>query len=232
MMGHDMGDAPELALGPPAAATPPTEGGATRGAVGRLRALVLAVAVATLALCIGAAVLLRPRAPPLEVLGQLPVYRLEDQRGQPFGTDELRGKVYAAAFFFTSCPTVCPRISSAMAAVQARSERLGAAFHLVSFTVDPENDTVEVLADYAREYRADPARWTFLRGDEAALMRVVVDGFKLAMGKEPGGPSAIFHSEKLVLVDRDGRIRGYYEATDAGAEVLVDAAARLVDEGE
>lgn len=228
-----MAHAPELALGTPAAATPPVDGGDTPGAAGRrLRALVLVVAVLTFALSVGAALLLRPRAPPLEVLGQLPVYRLEDQRGQAFGTDELRGKVYAAAFFFTSCPTVCPRISSAMAAVQARSEGLGEAFHLVSFTVDPDNDTVEVLADYGREYRADPARWTFLRGDQPALMRVVVDGFKLAMGKEPGGPSAIFHSEKLVLVDQGGRIRGYYEATDAGGEALVGAAARLVDEAE
>src|SRR5271154_6798529 len=112
-----------------------------------------------------------------------------------------------------------------MAQIQRRARNLGQAFHLVTFTVDPENDTPERLAAYAASYHADPSRWTFLTGSLASIETTVVKGFKIAMGREPADDGStlfsIFHGEKLVLVDADGVIRGYYDADDAGTDDLL-----------
>jgi protein SCO1/2 len=162
-----------------------------------------------------------PASPRMRI--PLPEFQLTDQRGEPFTLARLRGKVWVADFIFTSCGIVCPKLTKRMAEVQHRTRNLGDAFHLVSFTVDPDNDTPERLAAYAREYRASPHRWTFLTGSLADIETTVVKGFKVAMGKEEAnaGLFSIFHGERFVLVDRAGAIRGYYEATDEGLEELV-----------
>jgi protein SCO1/2 len=86
---------------------------------------------------------------------------------------------------------------------------------LVSFTVDPEHDTPSVLREYASRLNAQPGRWNFLTGDKSTIYRLAKDGFKLATA-EGGNPGPI-HSTRMVLVDRSGVIRGYYDATDADA---------------
>jgi protein SCO1/2 len=167
---------------------------------------------------------LHPPAPPAMKI-QLPAFQLTDQRGQPFGSADLRGRIWVADFVFTSCPTVCPKLTHRMQVIAHRARNLGDAFHLVTFTVDPENDTPERLAAYARTYHADESRWTFLTGPLGDVEATVVKGFKLAMGKEelPAGSGlfSIFHGEKLVLVDDAGFIRGYYDADDEGIDHLM-----------
>jgi protein SCO1/2 len=164
-----------------------------------------------------------PQPPALKL--QLPDFQLVDQRGQPYGSSDLKGRIWVADFVFTSCPTVCPKLSKRMAQIQHRARNLGDAFHLVTFTVDPENDTPERLAAYASSYHASPARWTFLTGPLRDLEPTVVKGFKMAMGKDelPAGSGlfAIFHGEKLVLVDPEGFIRGFYDADDDGTTALL-----------
>jgi protein SCO1/2 len=100
---------------------------------------------------------------------------------------------------------------------------------LVSFTVDPERDTPEVLAEYARRFQADLERWLFLTGPKEPLYRLVGEGFRLAV--EDGGPQAglITHSTRFVLVDQHGRIRGYYNGAEPGttAALLPDIRALL-----
>ncbi|MFO0755477.1 MAG: SCO family protein [Byssovorax sp.] len=167
-----------------------------------------------------------PRPPEMSI--PLPAFTLTSERGTPFGTADLRGKVWVADFVFTSCPTVCPKLTARMAEIQRRSRHLGDAFHLVTISVDPENDTPEKLAAYAKVNKADPLRWTFLTGSLDAIEGTVVKGFKMAMGKEETAPGSglfsIFHGERLVLVDQDGNLRGYYEADDEGiAKLLRDA---------
>ncbi|MCI0571177.1 MAG: SCO family protein [Myxococcaceae bacterium] len=170
-----------------------------------------------------------------EVLGTLPTFRFTSQEGSPFGTAELAGKVWVANFIFTRCPTVCPVFSAKMARVQEQSAGLGPALRLVSFSVDPEYDTPERLKAYAARYKADPARWTFLTGEYRQLQRMVVDGFKVAMGREDAADDevqGIFHGEYFVLVDGQGGIRGYYDSKDADAvERLLKDAAALVGPG-
>jgi protein SCO1/2 len=167
---------------------------------------------------------LRPPQPPGMKLA-LPAFELTNERGQRYGSEDLKGRLWVADFVFTSCPTVCPKLTKRMQILQHRSRNLGQAFHLVTFTVDPENDTPERLAAYAKEYHADPARWTFLTGELGEVETTVVKGFKLAMGKDelPAGSGlfSIFHGEKLVLVDDAGLIRGYYDADDEGVDRLL-----------
>lgn len=162
-----------------------------------------------------------PKPPALKM--PLPAFELTNQRGERVTLETFRGKVWVADFVFTSCPIVCPKLTQRMVQIQHRSRNLGDAFHLVTFTVDPENDTPERLAAYAASYHANPGRWSFLTGSLGDLETTVVKGFKLAMGKEETSPGifSIFHGERLVLVDQDAAIRGYYEATDGGVSDLM-----------
>lgn len=155
----------------------------------------------------------------------LPAFQLTNERGERFGLENLRGRVWVADFVFTSCPTVCPKLTQRMREIQHRARNLGDAFHLVTFTVDPENDTPERLAAYSAQYHANPGKWSFLTGPLGDVETTVVKGFKMAMGKEedPSNPGifSIFHGERLVLVDKDGYIRGYYEATDESIKAMM-----------
>lgn len=170
------------------------------------------------------------------VLGTLPSFALTDQRGQPFGSRELAGRIWVADFIFTSCQGVCPLLSERMAEVGKRARHLGPDFHLVSISVDSERDTPARLAEYAARYGANPIAWSFLTGPEQAIQATVVDGFKVGAGKEragaaDGGPGfwEIFHGEKFVLVDRQMRIRGYFDATAEGIDKLMEAVGRVAN---
>jgi len=166
-----------------------------------------------------------PEPPP--VLGAVPQFELTDERGRPFGSRELAGRVWIASFIFTRCPAVCPAITRQMARIQGRARSLEPALHLVSFSVDPDHDTAARLADYARSHRASPRMWTFLTGPVGEVQATVEQGLRVSMGT--GGdrsPESISHGTHLVLVDGDGRIRGYYdpEAPDVVDRVVAHAA--------
>jgi protein SCO1 len=155
--------------------------------------------------------------------GVLPAFELVNQDAQPFGSAQLTGRIWIADFIFTSCPGPCPIISSRMSELQKPLEKTD--IRLVSFTVDPEKDTPDVLRGYAEKLHAQSKRWDFLTGSRAAIYALARDGFKLAVsdgGDEAGMP---VHSTRVVLVDRRGTIRGYYDALapDAVTKLLADA---------
>lgn len=180
-----------------------------------------------------ARMLLARRLSALPTLVELPAYSLTNQQGQPFGAANLRGKTYIADFVFTSCPSVCPRLTKRMVEVQERTRDLGDTLRLVTFTVDPETDTPDVLRAYAQKYGADTSRWDFLTGQLGDVEPVVVKGFKMMMGKKTEttpGMFEIVHGERFVLVDDKGFIRGFYEATDEGIEKIVRDARSLVSD--
>jgi protein SCO1 len=145
--------------------------------------------------------------------GVVPSFQLVDQNGQPFGSHQLLGKVWIADFVYTSCPGPCPMISSRMSETQKPLR--DSDVELVSFSVDPEHDTPAVLRGYAAKLNANQDRWKFLTGDKDTVYRLVRDGFKLAA--VDGGATGPIHSTRVVLVDRRGTIRGYYDATDGDA---------------
>jgi protein SCO1/2 len=159
---------------------------------------------------------------PIRSYGTVPNFQLTNQNNQPFGSTQLAGKIWIADFIFTSCPGPCPMVSSRMSELQRPLEKTDV--HLVSFSVDPEKDTPEVLRGYADKLKAQPARWDFLTGPKSTIYDLSKNGFKLAVsdGSEEAGVPV--HSTRMVLVDRHGVIRGYYEATaaDAVTKVLAD----------
>jgi protein SCO1 len=169
------------------------------------------------------------RASDLPSLGDVGSFSLTDQAERPVSAETLRGRVWAAAFFFTRCPTICPRITRRMRDLQVAAHGEQVPLELVSFSVDPDNDTPEVLAAYAKQYSADLASWRFLTGDLETVRKTSEQGFKLALDGKPT-PGAehlgLFHGSHLVLVDSKGQIRGYYRTSEDAqmAQLLKDAA--------
>jgi protein SCO1/2 len=154
--------------------------------------------------------------------GTVPEFQLTNQNGQPFGSGELKGKIWIADFIFTSCPGPCPLISSRMAETQRPLEKSDV--HLVSFTVDPETDTPEVLREYAERLHARPGRWDFLTGPVNAIYDLTRNGFKLAISDGADEMGTPVHSTRAVLIDRHAAIRGYYDITapDGVTKLLAD----------
>ena len=223
---------PRSCAPPVATVTPsrPSTPQISREAVGRL---VIAALMMTAVSC-GS-----PSDVELPVIGVVPDFSLVERSGRQVRAADLKGHVWVANFIFTRCPSICPGLSARMAALQKRLRRNqpgygetseatgpsgtrqpdgGDETRLVSFTVDPEHDTAEVLRLYADRFRADPDRWLFLTGPRAAIHQLVRDGFRLGIDEQPSdeakeesGP--IIHSDRFVLVDRALQIRGYYPVT-------------------
>jgi protein SCO1/2 len=147
--------------------------------------------------------------------GKVPSFQLMNQNGAPFGSAQLNGKIWIADFIFTSCPGPCPIISSRMSELQKPLERTDV--HLVSFTVDPAKDTPDVLRGYAERLQAQPGRWDFLTGPQSAIYNLSRNGFKLAVSDGSDEAGIPVHSTRVILVDRHGEIRGYYDVTEADA---------------
>jgi len=147
--------------------------------------------------------------------GTVPSFQFVNQNGQPFGSTQLAGKIWIADFIYTTCPGPCPMISSRMNELQKPLEKTDV--HLVSFSVDPEKDTPDVLHRYAEKLQVEPGRWDFLTGPKSAIYKLSHDGFKLAISDGSDAQGIPVHSTRIVLVDRHGQIRGYYDATEADA---------------
>ena len=159
---------------------------------------------------------------PLPVFHTVGEFTLTAHTGAEFHSDGmLKGKVWVADFIFTNCQGPCPRMSTQMSRVQAALSDVPD-IRFVSFTVDPVNDTPEVLAAYAKRYAATPDRWFFLTGTEQALHKLKREAFLL--GNVDG---SLNHSTRFVLVDRAGRIRKFADTSEASSipELIEDARA-------
>ena len=164
----------------------------------------------------------------LPILGEVPAFSLIERTQQPFGHTDLTGSVWVANFIFTHCPGRCPLLSQRMARLQTtlRTEPV----RFISFSVDPERDTPEVLQVYARRYHADDQRWLFLTGERATMYTLIRKGFRLGVeALAPDDPrltthEPIVHSNRFVLIDPQRRIRGYYRGddTESMARLLQD----------
>jgi len=168
-----------------------------------------------------------PAASELPRLFALPEFTLVERSGRPATLAALRGRPWIADFIFTRCAGVCPAMTARMAALRTRLA--GAPVRFVSFSVDPGNDTPEVLARYAATAGAS-ADWWFVTGPMRDLHALSTEGFKLAaMENAPGASTAdgpFLHSSKFVLVDGEGWIRGYYDSEDEAALRALEADAR------
>jgi cytochrome oxidase Cu insertion factor (SCO1/SenC/PrrC family) len=147
--------------------------------------------------------------------GSVPEFELINQDGKAFGSAQLRGKIWIADFIYTTCPGPCPMLSSRMSELQKPLENTEV--HLVSFTVDPAKDTPQVLRGYAEKLQAEPGRWDFLTGPQSTIYNLSRNGFKLAVSDGSDVKGIPVHSTRMILVDRHGDIRGYYDAVEADA---------------
>jgi protein SCO1/2 len=158
---------------------------------------------------------MRARAPisqRLERLAPVPDFQFTAQDGSTVTKDDLEGRVWVANFVFTRCLGPCPMMTSRMAELNQKLGSKAGDVNLVSFTVDPDHDTPEVLKAYGEKAGARPERWKFLTGPKAQIENTIVKGFLQALGKDQEGMP--IHSTRFVLVDKDGWIRGFQDGND------------------
>jgi cytochrome oxidase Cu insertion factor (SCO1/SenC/PrrC family) len=155
----------------------------------------------------------------LNEYGPVPEFSLTERNGKTANLAGLRGKVWIADFIYTTCTDTCPMQSAEMARLQEHWNNRRD-IRLVSFSVDPEQDTPQVLTRYAEHFKADADRWLFLTGNKEQILRLVQEGFRLsATPARTGGADedVILHSPWFVLIDRAAQIRGYYDSRDTEA---------------
>ncbi len=198
------------------------------GVRNRYATLFLLATIAFAALLLLLAWMVWPRTPQLPEYGAMPSFELIDQDGRTVRSEQLKGKVLVVNFIYTNCPDICPMLTAQMAHFQeilGTAGYLGRDVQLLSISVDPERDTPDVLKAYAELHGADTATWWFLTGPVDHVRDVVVKGFLVGMDKVPaqsgddghaghsyGGASyEVSHSGRVVLVDRQGRIRAYHD---------------------
>lgn len=199
--------------------------------ISKARFFLLGVSVLSLGIILGTFFWLKlaPRpgltgwdAKPLEGLnryGTVPEFSLVERGGKTTTLADLRGSIWIADFIYTTCQDTCPMQTAEMAQLQEEwKDRAG--LKLVSFSVDPEKDTTEVLSRYADRYKADAQRWLFLTGAKEEISRLVQEGFRLsavALPSDGNVGSVIMHSPRFVLIDKQAQIRGYYDSRDPQA---------------
>jgi protein SCO1/2 len=143
----------------------------------------------------------------LDVLANVPAFQLVDNNGRSLELGQLKGYVWVADFIYTECPGPCPMMTAKLKRLQDRLAGLPQ-FRLVSFTVDPEHDDPATLTAFAQKQGVDLANWIFVTGSQEKLNALSVNGFRLA------NEGRAAHSTKVVLVDTQARIRGYYDGLD------------------
>lgn len=172
-----------------------------------------------------------PRSLPM--LGSVPDFSLTGYNGQQLTHNDLVGRITVVDFIFTRCAGICPVMTHQMRKLQDAFVQMPDV-RFLSITVDPEYDTPEVLRKYAHAAGASPHRWMFLTGDKANIHQLARKGFRLGV-EETGGTEdePIIHSSMFVLVDRQGRIRGYYNGLEKEAvERLMGDIKTLVRNGK
>jgi len=150
-----------------------------------------------------------PEVKPAELkkLYTVPEFSLMNSMGDTVSLNRFKGKIWVADFIFTTCGGPCPVMTKNMAGVQ-KSFKENADVAFMSVTVHPSYDTPDVMATYAQEFEADVSTWEFLTGPFENIKNLAVQGFKL-----PADDNLASHSNRFVLIDRSGIIRGYYDGT-------------------
>ena len=161
---------------------------------------------------------------------KVPAYQFINQDSLTVDNSFTDGKIWVAHYFFTTCPTICPAMISGMSDVQEQFKN-NSELRIVSFTVDPKTDTPEVLKNYAENRGIDTQQWQLATGDKKLLYRFARKGLFIEATDGDGGANDFIHSEKLVLIDSNNRIRGYYDGTESSdIKLLINDIQRLLEE--
>jgi len=139
-------------------------------------------------------------------------FELKNQNGKLVSNKDLEGKIVVTDFFFTHCPSICPKLTANLKLIQEASGD-DPSILINSFSIDPERDSVGRLAQYASKFEVE-GHWNLLTGDKKIIYQLARKRFMVDASEGDGGPNDFIHSDKLVLMDPQGRIRGYYKGTD------------------
>ena len=144
-------------------------------------------------------------------------FELTNQFGQQVKLSDLEGKIVVVNFFFTSCPVICPKLTTNLKLLQNAFVKNDTLLQILSLTVDPTRDTVSAIKQYADRFQINPDNWFLLTGDKKEIYDLARHEFYVSVTQGDGGPDDFVHSEKLVLLDKDRHIRGYYNGMDTTA---------------
>lgn len=149
--------------------------------------------------------------------------QLVSQNGKSFSTSSFRGKIVLSDFFFASCQGICPKMTSQLTRVQAAFPG-NKNFEIVSYTVDPDRDSAKSLQHYAELFKADTSQWKFVTGEKKKLYDLARYDYFLPVQPGNGSSEDFIHSDQMVLLDKESRVRGYYNGTDSAAidSLIVD----------
>lgn len=137
-----------------------------------------------------------------------------NQDGKTITDKDYDGKIYIVDYFFTTCKSICPKMTTELIRVQQKLEFTKGSVQILSHTVDPENDSVPVLKAYSEMVHADTKTWNFVTGDKKQLYEMARKSYLLNAVEGDGGPDDFIHSELFVLIDKEKHIRGIYDGTD------------------
>ena len=176
----------------------------------------------------------------LTEIGPVPEFSLTNQDNKVITNKDYLGKVYVVEFFFTTCPTICPIMNQNM--LELQKEFYGKPdFGIASITIDPENDTVEVLKEHANHLGVKHYNWHLLRGDKKYVFDLAEKRFKLNAGEDKKQPGGLYHSGMFALIDKKGMIRSrkdsfnnpifFYDGLEpAGIKAIKEDIKKLLDE--
>jgi protein SCO1/2 len=164
---------------------------------------------------------------------QIPKFWFTNQDDEPISHEEYQGKIFVADFFFTSCPSICPRLTNQLARLQDKLDdiELWGDVMFISHSVDEARDSVETLRAYADQIHADTRYWHFVTGQQARIHEHAEKGYFLTAFESDTAAGGFFHTDQFALVDRDRHIRGYYDGTSTiDVDRLFEDIRRLVKE--
>jgi protein SCO1/2 len=145
----------------------------------------------------------------------IPYFYFRNQDSVIVRSTDLKGKIWVADFFFTSCSTICPRMTSNMKKLNGTLKDLSKQIQFISFSIDPETDKPSVMKQYIQRYGINASNWVFLTGNEAETHRLGIENFMIYAGQEEQAVDGFAHSEAFTLVDKEGYVRGVYNVSQA-----------------
>ena len=142
-------------------------------------------------------------------------FKLKNQFGKEVGLEDWGGKIIIADFFFTSCPSICPKLTRNMKKLQTAFKKTDSLVRFVSFTVDPVRDTVQALKAYGDKFGIDHDTWHMLTGDRNELYDIALNEFKASIASNGNIDTGFIHTDRFFLLDRDRVVRGWYSGLDS-----------------
>lgn len=157
-------------------------------------------------------------------------FSLTDQNGKNITEKDFKDKIYITDFFFVTCPTICPKMATQMQRVYLEFKDNDNILFL-SHTVMPEKDSVPILKEYANKLEVNGNKWKFVTGDKKQIYNLARKTYFAAISEGDGGPDDFVHTENFVLVDKEKRLRGFYDGTsEKDADRLIKDIYTLLEE--